>query len=266
MDLTISEIRNITKVVNDNLLVDLSCFGSVSLKSRLRNVMSVFEVKSADNFISLLKLGKISKDDFLYNFSVPYTEMFRDPSMWRKLKDDFLSQVKGPTPYRIFIPACSTGDEYYSLLVVLDELDLIEKVKITVSSWSKKTIELVKEVNIPAKKMELNKANYKRFEGREGLDEFFKNNKLKHLQLSTEFINIDFVTGKLPTNQDLIIFRNKFIYMTEDAQDKMIDNLHNCLKVGGKLIVGIKENIFLNNSVKEKFIEVCEADRIYKKK
>jgi len=266
MDLTISEIKNISKITKETFNIDLSYFGSESLRSRLRNVMSAYECKNGENLVLAIQAKKITKDDFLSYFSVPYSEMFRDPAMWRKLKKELIEKVKDYKPYKIFIPSCTTGDEYYTVLVLLNELNLLDKVKITVSSWSDKNIETIKDVKISTKKVELNRANYKRFEGKDELGKYFESNKLKTLQSNTKFIKVDFINSELPTNQDLVIFRNKFIYLTEDAQDKMVDKLYECLKLGGKLIIGIKENIYLNNSVKEKFIEECDSERIYKKK
>jgi len=266
MDLTISEHRKIIKVVQENIDIDLSVFARATLKSRLLHTMEVFEYKNAEELTDKIQKGTILKDDFLSIFSVPYTEMFRDPAMWRKLKIELISKIKDYKSYKIFIPACTTGDEYYTLLVLLNELNLIDNVKIIISSWSDKTIDLIKQVKIPPKKIELNKANYKRFEGKEGLDKYFENKFLKSLQRNTDFNKINILKEKLPINQDLVIFRNKFIYLTEEYQNIILNNIYDCLKVGGKLIIGIKENIFLNKSIKDKFNEECDTERIYKKK
>lgn len=269
MDLTISEHRKIIKVVEESLDIDLSVFARTTLKSRLLHTMDVFEYKDADELTKKINKEIILKEDFLFAFSVPFTEMFRDPGMWRKLKAELTSKIKDYKPYKpykIFIPVCTTGDEYYTLLVLLNELNLIDNVRIIVSSWSDKIIDLIKDVKISPKKVELNKANYKRFEGKVGLGKYFENNMLKSLQRNTDFINISIIKDKLPVNQDLVIFRNKFIYLNEEYQNIVANNIYECLKIGGKLIIGIKENIFLNQSIKDKFIEECGIERIYKKK
>ena len=262
MDLSISEIKNINKVVNQYFDVDLLLFGAVSLKSRLLSTMGVFDFRNSTDLINGISNNVVNKDSFLHYFAVPYTEMFRDPSMWRVLKTE-LSKINKDRIYKIYVPACTTGDEYYTLLVLIHELNLIDNVRITVSSWSDKAIESIKKISILPKKMELNSANYKRFEGNDGLAMYFETNVIKDLLLKTNFINVNLITDKLPTNQDLIIFRNKFIYLNDDAQIVLLDKFYSSMKIGAKLVVGIKENIFLKKSVKDKFIEECETERIY---
>ncbi len=266
MDLTISEQRKIVKIIETAINVDFSVFSTTTLKSRLIHTMEVFEYRNADELAVKFNKENINKDEFLSIFAVPFTEMFRDPAMWRKLKTELISTVKDFKDYKIYIPACTTGDEYYTLLVLLNELNLIDNVRITVSSWSNKTIDLIKEVKISPKQIELNRANYKRFEGKDELSKYFENSLLKSLQKNTSFINLNLFTGKLPKNQDMIIFRNKFIYLKDDAQNIILNNLYNSLKIGGKLIIGIKENILINRTVNDKFIEECYTERIYKKK
>jgi len=266
MDLTISEHRKIVRIIEESIGIDLSIFAHATLKSRLLHTMEVFECKNADELTVKIKNEGIGKDNFLSTFAVPYTEMFRDPAMWRELKTELILRFKDYKSCKIFMPACSSGDEYYTLLVLLNELDLIDNVIITVSSWSSKTIDLIKQVRILPKKIELNKANYKRFEGKEGLDKYFENNKLKSLQRNTNFVNINLINDRLPVNQDMVIFRNKLIYLNEKSQNIVVNNLFECLKIGGKLIIGIKENLFLNDSINEKFKEECDVERIYKKK
>jgi chemotaxis protein methyltransferase CheR len=265
MDITISDIKNISEKIREHIGININNFAQEALKSRINNINTTYDIRNIDTLISYIENGKITPDDFLHHFSVPFTEMFRDPSMWRKLKDDLISNSKDKY-FKIFLPSCSTGDEYYSLLILLDEIGILNSSHITVSSWSKKTIATIKEAIIPAKKMEINVANYKRFEGKGNIESYFESNKIKNLQKNTEFLNISIFDSKMPINQDIIIFRNKFIYFTQDTQNIVLEKLHNSLKIGGKLIIGIKENIFLTESTNSKFAKICEEDRIYKKK
>ncbi len=273
VELGIVDIREIIRIIEKVHKFDFSNFALTSFKYNLERVIAKNGLLSTENLIRKINEDLEFFDTFLNDFFVPSTEMFRDPSLWRWLREEFFPNIseKNFDNYKIWIPQCVSGAELYSLCILLQELNLLNRVKIYASVYSTKSIEYIKSGNYPVKKLEVSIENYVRLQGNSNFDDYYKmvNNEVKRdvsLISSVEFIQDDFYFSKAPQNVKLILFRNALIYYNPTFQNKILEKMSTTLSATGSLIVGVKEDIRPNNAASASFELVSVNESIYKRK
>lgn len=272
-ELTIIEIREIIQTIKNEYDHDFSDYAMTALKSRLERLMLKYNLGTVVNLIRKLKEEREFFDTFLFEISIPSTEMFRDPSLWRWLKEDYFPSVLNNSAgkFRIMVPCCVSGGELYSLAVLLHETGMDERVLITATCISDTAINLIRSGQYDLKKTEISRENYKRYAGtKEDLSKYYTVERYHSVRDTSLIENVEFKkTGNcfndIPQNIKLILFRNNLIYFNTALQDRVLKHLHECLSANGHLILGIQEKINLPGSF-QGFEVFNENERVYRKK
>ncbi len=271
-ELGVVDIREIYKVIKEVYDYDFSQYAMTSFKQRLERLIIRNNISNPENLINKIKTQPEFFDLFLYEISVPSTEMFRDPSLWRWLREDFLPSAieKSINRYKIWLPNCVSGGELYSLAILLREIELKDKTDILVTTISNKSIEYIQEGRYDLKKTEVSNENYVRFQGNHAFTEYYTLDRyyafrdtslIKDVEFRKQNINFD----DSPQNVKLILFRNNLIYFNPSLQEKILQHMYSCLSAGGHLILGIRERIRNLNIIKD-FEIINEAEGVYKKR
>ncbi len=265
----ISELKNLILSIKQKNELDLSNYALSSLKRRVEDFMLRFHFFNIDELIH-----KTSKDDYFYklfvkDILVDTTELFRDPEFWKELKISVLNKFRFLENTKILIPECNSGEELYSLLIVLSQMGILDKVQVCLTSLSQLNVDKIKNAAIELKKMEVNTANFERFDENGNIFDFFT--KKGHVvKLNTDlFKNVEIIQhnlfeDKLSETYNLILYRNKAIYYNQQLKTSALKALIKLLKIGGFITVGIKETIEFPGVEKELVI-VSDSERIYKK-
>lgn len=271
VELGIVDIREIIRIIRKVHDYDFSDFALTSFKYNLEKVMAQNGLPSSESLIRKLSDDKSFFDIFLNDLFVPSTEMFRDPSLWRWLREDFFPNLSARhlDNYKIWIPNNNTGAELFTLCILLKELNLLEKVKIIASVYSEESEKNIKSGKYPLKKLELSIENYKRFHGTSTFDNYYsiENNiavRDNSLISSVEFIKDDITFSKAPQNVKLLLFRNVMIYYNPTLQTRMLEKMNRQMSAAGNMIIGIKESI--KNADSLGFEIMNENESIYKRK
>ncbi len=262
---SLNDIRLITPVLEDALKLDVYNYTLSFLRRRFAFLFNQLNVKSVSDFIEEIKKGNFI-EEFLYYFQVSDTEMFRDPSFWRTLKNKILKEFDSDN-INIWIPDLASSHELWSLLVILKEDNLIEKTNIFCSSPSLKIIEEVKEGKINSKSFDVSRQNFKRLELNTTFEDYFflesgVLNIDNSLYKNVEFIKRSFFHGGPDVDVDIVLFRNRMIYYNFRLQNKAEDEVLKYIKRGGYLALGIKERICNNNKELLEFYD--HNEQIYK--
>lgn len=272
VELGIVDIREIVRLINSNYGYDFSIFALTSLKYRLETVIAKNNLANPESLFRKLSDQPEFFDLFLHQLTVPSTEMFRDPSVWRWLRENYFSgaDVRHGN-FKIWIPYAASGGELYTLTIFLRELNMLDKVKIYVTCSSEKSIEQIRSGVYPLKKIEVSTENYNRFQADADLGKFFLEDKYNvvidtSLIKNVEFIKDDFSYTKAPRNVRLIIMRNVLIYFTLVYHEKLLRIMHEALSANGTLVIGLKELIRANPNMPGLFEPVNQNESIYKKK
>jgi chemotaxis protein methyltransferase CheR len=249
-ELGIVDIREIIRVVKSEYDYDFANYALTSFKQRLERLMALYNISTMEALTGKLKDECAFLDTFLHYITVPSTEMFRDPSLWRWLREEYLPKVmdKFPGKFKIWLPSCASGGELYSLAILLSESGLLDKVQIIASCLSLKSIEEIKNGSYDQKKMEISEENYKRFNGSRQLSDYYKTDRTGIIrdtslisQVEFKKLNINF--DNAPQNVRLILFRNSMIYYYPTQQEKVLRILYNSLSASGHLVIGIREKL-----------------------
>jgi len=234
--------------------------------------MILYNIGSADGLIRKLEEDTGFFDIFLSEIAVPSTEMFRDPSLWRWLREEYFTNYleKNIGKFKIWLPACVSGGELFSLAILLSEMGLSDKVQITATSISDKSLGIIQEGSYELKKVDISRENYKRFNGLKELSAYYKTDR-DHIIRNTSLIeNVEFKKLNInfdnsPQNIKLILFRNNMIYYNPTQQEMVLQLLHRSLSVSGHLVLGIREKIS-GISTNREFEVVNETESVYRKR
>jgi len=271
-EIGIVETRNVIKSILDTYGYDFRDYALTSFKRRLDQIIMNNGFKDADGLISRLTSNKDYFEFFLHEITPETTEMFRDPSLWRTIRDEILPDLMkgGATKPKLWVAAFDSGEELYSLAIILKESGLLPDVQLYASAISEKAVEKIKSGRIDSKELEVNDANYLRLIGKRSFSDYYKNENGQtildtSLIQGVNFIKLNTVYDNVPGGIKLILFRNQMIYYNQLLQDKVLYQLTNSVVPGGYLAIGVKETLE-NTNTSNKFTVYNDIDKIYKKK
>ena len=273
VELGIVDIREIIRLIKNEYDIDFSTFALTSLKYRLEHIIAKNNLTSPENLYRKLTDHHEFFDTFIQQLFVPSTEMFRDPSVWRWLREVYFSQIdsKDLINFKIWLPYCVSGGELYSLCILLKEQELLERVKIIATYFSDISFEYIKSGEYPLKKIEISSENYTRFQGSGSFTDYYKLEQYfvrRNVSLikNVEFIKDDINFNKAPKNVKLILMRNVMIYLNPSYQEIVLQNIYDSLAASGNLLIGLKELIKPTQNSHTLFETVEINEGIYKKK
>jgi chemotaxis protein methyltransferase CheR len=268
-EIGIVDYRNILKVIKDVYGCDFNDYSLTSLKRRFEKVIVDHNLKHTDNLIEHLRSDQPFFEKFLQEISVEATEMFRDPSLWRYLRDDLLpGLVKDQHKIKIWFPSCVSGDELYTMAIVLKELGIENNVELIVSCINDLVVDYIKSGIFKTFKYDVSSENYSRFQGKVQFNDYIVK-KGEQIYRDTSILkNVTFIKQNInfdnsPHDAKLVVYRNQLIYFNQTLQDKMLKIFYDSIIMGGYLIIGFKEQLGMMNSNTFKVINAPE--NVYKK-
>jgi len=270
-EIEIADLRRLTEVVKVKYNYDFSNYAMSSFKRRIQRVIELYKFSSIDALIKrLLEEPKFFKE-FLSEVTVNVTEMFRDPSFWRELRDHVIPNILlNNQSISIWHAGCSSGEEVFSMAILLKEMGILEKAKIVATDIDTDILQKAKAGVYSLKNMvDLNQKNYVRFQGLHSLEKYYReeNGKVfmdKSLVEGVSFREHNLVTSTAFSKFDLILCRNVMIYFNQTLQNTVLKMFHESIFKYGYLIVGSKESLIWCE-IANKFIVVNNEEKIYKK-
>lgn len=269
-DVEIKELRNIITLVKDMYNYDFGEYAISSFKRRIIRIFEIFKFNTVDELLVKIKTDKVFVEEFVKEVTVNTTEMFRDPTFWRKLRDDILPILSSNTNIRIWHAACSSGEEVYSMAILLKEMGLYDKAIITASDINEDVIKTAKSGIYPARNMDLNQSNYERYGGKYKLDDYYKEVKDGNVQFDSKLISnvtfkrFDLVLGAPFSKFDIILCRNVMIYFNLELQDRVVAKFSESLFKNAFFAVGQKETIAWCKAAKS-YSTYSIEEKIYRK-
>jgi len=267
----IVDTRNIISAVAEKFGVDLSDYASTILRRRLVHTINAFACHSADDFIEKIRKNAIENDAFLYEMAVETTEIFRDPSLWRELRDKYLPEICRTSDCQIWMPGITTGDELYTLEIVLAESGLQNRVKVIAGCPSNKHIDNINSGGLyDPKKIEISEANYTRYVGKSQFSSYYttvdnRAKMKKELLANATIYQKDILKTDANKQYKMIIYRNTLLQFNIPLYERVIRKLIDSLAIGGYLIIGNMETLEYSE-VGKKMQVVNDTEKIYKKR
>ncbi len=208
-------------------------------------------------------------EELLLSLTVNVTSMFRDPAFYRALREQALPELTNRGPIKVWCAGCATGEELYSVAVLLWELGLYDNVRIYSTDIDEVVLDKAAAGVYALERMQEYTRNYQAAGGTRSLVDYVTAND--DLVVMRDFLkrNIVFSDHNLATDgafgeMDLIICRNVLIYFQEELRNRVLELFDGSLAEGGLLCLGSKESIAFSQYA-DGFIELPGQQRIYRK-
>lgn len=247
-------------------------FRNYALPFLNRRVWNRIRAEKISN-ISLLQ-ERVLHDPFvmkkLFNdFSINVTEMFRDPSFFSSFRTKIVPILREYPYIRIWHVGCSTGEEVYSMAILLHEEGLYEKTRIYATDMNENVLKIAKDGEFPINRMQIYTKNYLAAGGIRAFSEYYTVEHDKATFHSFLTKNVVYAQHNLTTDGSfnefhVIICRNVMIYFNKELQNHVYKLLHESLSVSGFLGLGSKEGIKFT-SITNYYEEVDSFEKLYRK-
>lgn len=266
--MTFENLETLVELVNKVHGFDLNGYSRASLKRRVSRIMDLYHLDYAglkDNLINTP--GFFNR--FLIEVTVNVTEMFRDPAFYQALRHDVFPYLATFPHIKIWSAGCSTGEEVYSLAIMLKAEGLYERSFIYGTDINSDVLEKAKQGIIGLQKMKEYSDNYLQTDAGDSLSDYYTarydaatihHELRKNILFSIHNLASDGVFNEF----HLITCRNVLIYFSPALQAHVFNLFYESLSLFGFLCLGSKETL-RSPSLKDKFRLVNNRQNIYQK-
>jgi len=228
--------------IRQKLGIDLTLYKETQMKRRLTTLRDKRGFLSFDSYYNSLIRDKNLLNEFIDRLTINVTEFYRNPERWNVLKDKVIpSLIKNKQKLTIWSAACSTGEEPYSLAIMMKECYPNIKIEIIATDIDENVLAAAKDgIYLKKSLSELPDSLKKKYF--KNTNDLFKVDP--SLRKNITFKKHNLLADRYPANIDLIVCRNVLIYFTEPAKKEIYLNFSNSLQRNGVLFVGSTEQIF----------------------
>lgn len=249
---------------------DFRDYSKAHIKRRLMHRMAIGKFDS----ISLMQ-DKVLRDksffiSLLEDLSINVTEMFRDPEFYSSFREHVVPNLRTYPFIKIWHAGCATGEEVYSLAILLKEENLLDRCQIYATDFNRRVLDIAKLGIYPNQDLEKFNRNYIESGGKGKLSDYYtlKYGSVKldqSLSKKIVFADHNLVTDTVFAEVNLILCRNVLIYFNKDLQNKVINLFYQSLSSSGFLCLGTKESLRFTQ-LESNFANIDSLQKIYKKK
>ena len=248
---------------------DFTNYSRASLKRRLNRLFSVDRTPGFAEFRYRLLTDKEYFKRAIEHVTVNVTEMFRDPLFYKALRDRVIPTLGTYPLIRIWHAGCSTGEEVYSIAILLKEANLLHKSLLYATDLSPLVLEKADSGIFPLNMMKQYSENYILSGGRKDFSDYYTANYDRARFNDTLRSRMVFATHNLVSDRSfnefqLIICRNVLIYFDKDLQNRVFSLFDESLQSLGYLALGSKETLKFS-SISKKFAAVAQKEKIWRK-
>ncbi|RCX14433.1 chemotaxis protein methyltransferase CheR [Fontibacillus phaseoli] len=222
--------------------IDLALYKEPQMKRRLSSLRERRGYDSFVDFYNAFSAQPALYGEFLDQMTINVSEFFRNPQRWDVLRGKVLPELLKRSPrLKCWSAACSTGEEPYSITMLLSEFMNLKEIQLLATDLDQNAIGRAKIGNYQAAAVkDVPKAH---------LNHFFRKYDERYLisdevKRCVQFKQHNLLADRYETGFDLIVCRNVLIYFTDEAKESIFAKFSQALKPGGYLFIGGTEQIF----------------------
>ncbi|PLS16348.1 chemotaxis protein CheR [Bacillus sp. M6-12] len=222
--------------------IDLSLYKEAQMKRRLTSLYEKKGYSSFRDYAKAIQCDKQIMNEFLDRMTINVSEFYRNAKRWEVLEKQILPRLlQKSKKLKIWSAACSTGEEPYTIAMILSNLVPLSSISITATDIDTNVIARAKLGVYPSRSLNEVPPNIKaKHFTKEG--EFYK--VTEEIKQTVTFKQHNLLADPFESQHDLVICRNVLIYFTEEAKDILYRKFSQSLKSGGVFFVGSTEQIF----------------------
>ncbi|MEO5328488.1 MAG: protein-glutamate O-methyltransferase CheR [Magnetococcus sp. THC-1_WYH] len=263
------EIRLLLEALRQRYGYEFHNYAEASLRRRIGLFMSQQGLQHIAQLIPQVLHDREFLRSLVNSFSVPVTEMFRDPAVFVALRETVIPILKTYPFVTIWHAGCSTGEEVYSLAIVLHEENLLERCHIFATDVNEDSLSRAKAGVFALEKMVAFAENYQNAQGRACFSDYYHARyrfaKMKHfLNKNIVFAAHNLATDSVFIHPQLIMCRNVLIYFNDILQNRVLTLFYESLDRGGILCLGRHESLRFSD-VERFFQPLLAEERLFRK-
>jgi chemotaxis protein methyltransferase CheR len=249
---------------------DFRDYARASLKRRVHGHMSRVGLESISDLIPLVLRDEAAFQELLFDISVTVTEMFRDPWFFKTLREKIIPFLDTFPFINIWQAGCATGEEVYSLAILLKEEGLYARARIYATDINTSAIEKARARIYPLHRIKEYTQHYQQAGGRFSLSDYylvkydaaiFDQSLQENITFASHNLSTDGVFGEM----HLILCRNVLIYFDRQLQNHVLETFRGSLRRNGFLCLGSRETLEFS-AVQREFECIARDERIYQYK
>jgi len=248
---------------------DFRNYASASLKRRVMESMRIEGLGTVSAYQAVVLHDRGAMERLLMRLSIHVTSMFRDPSFYLTFRQKVVPLLKTYPSVRIWHAGCSTGEEVYSMAILLEEEGLLARSKLYATDISKDVLRRARDGIFPLAQMQEYTVNYLRAGGKHQFSDYYTaqyDNVIFHPRLKQNlvFSEHNLVTDSSFNDFHVVLCRNVMIYFNKTLQRRVHDLFYQSLVMFGIFGIGNKESLKFTTH-EDAYEPLTEQDRLYRK-
>lgn len=248
---------------------DFTSYSTASVKRRINRLFILDHFNSFQEFRMRVLHDENYISRFVQEITVNVTEMFRDPLFYKLIREQVLPVLATYPFIRIWHAGCSTGEEVYSMAILLKEAGIMHKSLLYATDINPGVLDQVVKGIYPLRSLKQFSENYILSGGKEDFSSYYTAKydlaKLDDNLKSKMIVSTHNLVSDRSFNEfQLIICRNVLIYFNKSLQDKVLDLFDSSLEPRGFLALGSKEQIKFA-SIGRKYEQLDPKEKIWRK-
>lgn len=263
------EIELLLRGIYQRYGYDFRNYASASIRRRILNFAKNEQLPTISSVQDKVLHDAAAMDRFVLSLTVNVTAMFRDPEFFSAIRNKVVPLLKTYPLIRIWDAGCCTGEEAYSMAIILHEEGIYDKCRIYATDMNESVLRKAKTGIFHLSHMKEYTDNYIQSGGKASFSEYYTA-KYDHailqqyLRKNIVFAQHNLVTDRSFNEFNLVMLRNVLIYFNEDLRHKVLKLVHESLMPFGVLAVGKRETLrFANHETQ--YAELDALEKIYRR-
>jgi chemotaxis protein methyltransferase CheR len=269
LDLETIELQLLLEGIYRQYGFDFREYAPASLKRRVWRRVEVEGTRTISGLLERILHRPEVMERLLLDLSINVTSMFRDPTFYASLREKVVPLLRTYPFSRIWVAGCSTGEEVYSLAILLAEEGLYDRTRIYATDINEAVLEQARAGVFPLEKMREYTENYIRAGGKRAFSEYYLAKYEGALFERTLTENVVWAPHNLVQDRafnefNLILCRNVMIYFDRSLQNRVHQLFYESLERLGILALGHKESIRFTG-FEDRYQELDVQEKLYRK-
>ena len=264
------EILLLLEAIYQKYGYDFRQYSEAHIRRRIMNRMAMSGLEDVSQIQSMVLKDETFASQLLQDLSITVTEMFRDSGFYKSLRENVIPILKTYPFIKIWHAGCATGEEAYSMAIIMQEEGLYDRTTIYATDFNQQALNKAKEGIFSNEMIKEYTINYQLSGGKESFSGYYTSNyghviMNQSLKKNIVWANHNLVTDSAFAEVHLILCRNVLIYFDKNLQNKVQKLFYHSLINGGILCLGSKESLRFTD-LYEEYNELDKKQQIFKKK